>query len=169
GSAGGIGVTERRADGVPTSQTVSAPTRGTVGAFALAGSGLGDGIVGWAQGPDSGKQIAALVVDAPPDPFAVNTPAEWVRKPPKLDWDVPAHAIGGVKYAVTIDDDTVKENLKTASLALRARDVDDGVSVVQVIAEDAGGQETTSFPSELKLDSRKPRASVRRYANRLRG
>src|SRR6201999_2981663 len=82
-------------------------------------------------------------------------------------WDIPAHAIGGVKFAVTVDDDTIAENKTAASLALRSRDVDDGVSVIQVIAEDAGGQETTSYPSEPKPGSRKLRASVRRYANRL--
>jgi hypothetical protein len=167
GSAGGVGVTERRADGVPSSQVLTAPARGAVTGFGLAGSGLGDGIVGWAQGPDSGRQIAAAVVDAPPDPFAVQTPAGWVRTPPALEWDMPAHAIGGVTFAVTIDDDTVADNRWATSLTLRRKDVDDGVSVVQVVAQDAGGQETTSYPAELKLDSKPPKAAVRRFRNRL--
>ncbi len=46
--------------------------------FALAGSGLGDGLLGWMQG----GQIAAVVVDAPPDPFAANAPTTYVRTPP---------------------------------------------------------------------------------------
>jgi hypothetical protein len=167
GGAGGLGVTERRADGVPTAQEVTAPTPGVVNTFALAGSGLGDAIVGWDQGPDSGRQIAALVVDAPPDPFAVNTPVDWVRTPPTLEWDMPDHAIGGVRFAVTVDDQTVADNLTGTSRKLRSRDVDDGVSVIQVVAEDAGGQETTSYPSDLKLDSRPPKAGVRRYGNGL--
>ncbi|MDA0141973.1 PKD domain-containing protein [Solirubrobacter deserti] len=167
GGAGGIGVSERRSDGVPTAQALTAPVGGIVSGFALAGSGLGDAIVGWAQGPESGPQIAAVVVDAPPDPFAVQTPVDWVRTVPELQWEVPAHAIGGVKYAVTVDDDTVAENLTRTKLALRSRNLDDGVQVVQVIAEDAGGQETTSRPAELKLDRRKPRVRVQRFRNRL--
>lgn len=166
GSSGGIGVTERRADGVPTSQAVSAPVGGAVAGFALAGSGLGDGIVGWAQGGGT-RQVAALVVDAPPDPFAATTPAGFVRRPPAIEWDVPQHAIGGVKYALTIDDETVAENLRTTKLQLRRKDVEEGIHVVQVVAEDAGGQETTSYPADLKFDNKTPKASVKRYRNRL--
>ncbi len=39
--------------------------------------------------------------------------------------------------------------------------------VLQVVAQDAGGQETTSHPSDLKFDATKPRVSVRHYRNRL--
>ena len=163
GSTGGIGLTERRADGVPDTQALAAPAGGIVTGFALAGSGLGDGIVGWMQG----GQIAAVVVDAPPDPFAVQTPTEFVRTPPEVTWDMPAHAIGGVNFAVTLDDDTVSENLRGTKLALRRRDLDDGVHVLQVVATDAGGQETTSRPADLKVDTRRPRVRVQRFRNRL--
>lgn len=163
GAAGGIGVTERRADGVPTTQTVTAPAGGTVGGFALAGSGLGDGLVGWLQG----GQVAAVVVDAPPDPFAVEAPVDYVRTAPTIRWDVPQNAIGGVTYTVTLDDDTLAENLRTTRRRLRTRDLDDGVHVLQVVATDAGGQETTSAPAELRFDASPPKASVRRYRNGL--
>ncbi len=86
----------------PVSQALAAPAGGVVSGFALAGTGLGDGIVGWSQG----GQIAAVVVDAPPDPFAAQTPSGYVRTPPLVRWDMPPHAIGGVTFAVTIDDDT---------------------------------------------------------------
>ena len=167
GSQGGVGVTERRADGVPTTQAVTAPVGGAVGGLALAGTGLGDALVGWAQGGSSAQQIATVVVDAPPDPFAVQAPVEFVRRPPEIRWDVPAHAIGGVTFAVTVDDDTVGEKLRGTRLKLKRRDLDDGVHVLQVVAEDSGGQETTSFPADLKIDTRRPRAAVKRYRNRL--
>jgi hypothetical protein len=167
GGAGGIGVTERRADNVPVTQALSAPAGGTVGSYALAGSGLGDGLVGWAQGPASARQVAAVVVDAPPDPFAVQSPQAYVRTVPELRWDMPAHAIGGVKFSVTLDDDTVAENVRGTRLKLKASAVDDGESVLQVIAEDSGGQETTSLPAELKIDRRRPRAALKRFRNRL--
>jgi hypothetical protein len=167
GGAGGIGLTERRADNVPVTQTVSAPVGGAVTTFALAGSGLGDGLVGWAQGATSNRQIAAAVVDAPPDPFGAQAPQGWVRTVPELVWDMPAHAIGGVTFSVTLDDDTVAENVRGTRVKIKAADVADGDNVLQVIAEDSAGQETTSLPAELKVDRRKPRATIKRYRNRL--
>ena len=142
---------------------MAAPAGGIVNGFALAGTGLGDGLVGWSQG----GQIAAVIVDAPPDPFAAQTPTGYVRTPPVVRWDMPPHAIGGVSFAVTIDDDTVAENLRATQLPLRRRDLDDGVGVLQVIATDAGGQETTSRPAELKVDTTRPRVRVQRFRNRL--
>jgi hypothetical protein len=167
GGAGGIGVTERRADDVPVSQALSAPVGGAVSSFALAGSGLGDGIVGWAQGATAGRQVAAVVVDAPPDPFGAQAPQGWVRTVPELRWDMPAHAIGGVTFSVTLDDDTVAEKVRGTRVKIKASDVDDGDNVLQVIAEDASGQETSSQPAELKVDRRRPRAAIKRYRNRL--
>jgi hypothetical protein len=163
GSLGGVGVTERRADGVPVSQTLAAPAGGIVAGFGLAGSGFGDGLVGWVQG----GQVAVAVIDAPPDPFAANAPTDYVRTPPEIRWDMPAHAIGGVTFTVTIDDDTIAEKLNTTKLQLRPRDLDDGVHVLQVVATDAGGQETTSRPADLKVDQTKPRVRIKRFRNRL--
>ena len=64
GSAGGVGISERRADGVPVRQTLSAPAGGPVAGLALAGSGLGDALVAWVQG----GQVAAAVVRRPAGP-----------------------------------------------------------------------------------------------------
>ncbi len=107
------------------------------------------------------------MVDAPPDPFAVEAPIDYVRTAPAIRWDVPQNAIGGLTYTVTLDDDTVAENLRTTRRQLRKRDLDDGVHVLQVVATDAGGQETTSAPAELRFDATPPRASVRRFKNGL--
>ena len=80
---------------------------------------------------------------------------------------MPAHAIGGVKFSVTLDDDTIAENVRGTRLKLKASAVDYGESVLQVIAEDSGGQETTSLPAALKIDRRRPRAALKRFRNRL--
>jgi len=163
GGAGGVGVSERRADGVPVTQALAAPAGGAVTGFGLAGSGLGDALVGWVQN----GQAAAVIVDAPPDPFAAQAPIDYVRRPPQIQWDPPAHAIGGVSFAVTLDDDTLAENLAGTKLQLSKKDLDDGVHVLQVVATDAGGQETTSTPAELKYDATPPKVTARRYRNGL--
>jgi hypothetical protein len=163
GSAGAVGVTERRADGVNVRRQLSTAVGGVVDGLELGGSGFGDALVGWVQGPADRRRIAAAVVDAPPDPFAVQTPIEWIRggRAVTLRWDEPPHAIGGVTYAITVDDDTVAEGLRGTMRRVRLRRLDDGIAVVQVVAEDSGGQETTSFPAELKIDRRQPRVRVR--------
>jgi hypothetical protein len=162
GSAGAVGVTERRADGVNVRRQLSTATGGVVDGLETAGSGLGDALVAWVQGPAERRRIATAVVDAPPDPFAVQTPIEWVKgRAVTLRWDEPPHAIGGVSYAITVDDDTVAEGLTGTARRVRLRRLDDGVGIVQVVAEDTGGQETTSFPAELKIDRRRPRVTVR--------
>jgi hypothetical protein len=147
---------------VTVRRQLSTAVGGVVDGLELGGSGLGDAVVGWVQGPADRRRIAAAVVDAPPDPFAVQTPIEWVRRgrAVTLRWDEPPHAIGGVSYAVTVDDDTVAEGLGGTRRRVPLRRLDDGVAVVQVVAEDPAGQETTSFPAELKIDRRRPRVRV---------
>jgi hypothetical protein len=168
GGKGGVTVREHRSDGVDEDRTAAAPLGGQVDAFDLEGSGLGDAIVGFTQGTDSGRQVAAAVVDAPPDEFAVQTPIDWVNaKRVTLQWDPPEYAIGGVSYTVVVDDDTIVEGLKGTTNVLKLGDLDDGVRIVQVVATDAGGQETSSIPAELKLDRTAPKVRVSRRGRKV--
>jgi hypothetical protein len=147
---------------------VSGAMGGPVAAFELSGSGLGDALAGFEQGSGAGAQIVATGIDAPPGEFAVQTPVGWVRRRAiGLRWDEPPHAIGGVRYAVTLDDDTVAEGLTRERFRLPRRRLDNGIAVVQVVAEDDGGQETTSFPGELQVDGRAPRVRLNRRGRRL--
>ncbi len=163
----GVEVHELRADGVPQQRTVSAARGGIVGSLELAGSGLGDALIGFLQGSGATTQIGATAVDAPPDEFGVQTPIDWVATPTvKLRWDPAAHAIGGVTYTVTVDDQTVAEGLTGTSYTLKGDDVGSGRQTVAVIATDSGGQETTSDPAELKVDRSPPTVTVRRRGRR---
>ena len=163
----GVQVNELRADGVPEQRTVSATRGGQVGGVMLAGSGLGDALVGFVQGTGSGSQIAAAVVDAPPDVFQVQTPIDWVSKARiPLRWDPSTHAIGGVSYTITVDDQTVAEDLTGTTYTLSGDDTEPGRQTVAVIARDSGGQETTSDPAELKVDRTPPKVTVSRTGSR---
>ncbi len=64
--AGAVGVLERRADGTPNRQLVSAPGGGTVHQLQLGASHHGDAIVGFLQGDGANAKIGAVVVRAPP-------------------------------------------------------------------------------------------------------
>jgi hypothetical protein len=163
GGRGSVALRERRADGTRDARTVFAQRGGAVGELHLAGSGAGDALVGWLQGPRQFAQIAGAVINAPPGDFTVATPAEFVRpERVRLRWDAPVNAIGRLRYAVTVADETVAEDLRATRMELRPEDLDDGALVVQVIAVDEAGQETTSVPAELLIDGTAPTATVAR-------
>lgn len=158
GGRGFVTARERRPDGVVTDKRLTGPRGGAVRTLQMAGSGVGDGLVAFRQGEGAAAQVVAASIDAPPETFTVQTPVDFTNERRRYDlrWDPAAHAIGGVRYTVTVDDDTVAEGLQGLRHPLSLARVEDGVRTVQVVAVDAAGQETTSVPAELKLDRRAP-------------
>jgi hypothetical protein len=168
GGVGLVAVQERRADGVVEPTELSAPHGGAVGRFVLGGSGLGDAIVAWEQGSDSNAQVAASVIDAPPDPFLVLLPEGWQRKKRiRIAWDHSLNAIGRVRYSVSVDDEPVVENRKQLSAYLAGDDIEDGRHTIQIFAVDAAGQETGSRFGRLKVDRHGPAVMLRRRGSRI--
>lgn len=168
GATGLVSVQERRADGVDEATDLSAPRGGAVGRLVLGGSGLGDAVLAWQQGSGANAQIAAVVVDAPPDPFLVLLPNGWQRKPKlRIAWDHSPNAIGGVRYAVSVDDEPVQEGLGGLQAVLRRGDVGDGRHRIQIYATDEAGQETGSRVGRLLVDRRPPRVKLRQRGRRL--
>lgn len=168
GPFGLVAVQERRADGVVEPTELSAPAGGAVERMTLDGSGLGDAIVAWKQGSGAGAQIAATVVDAPPDPFLVLLPEGWRRKKKvRVAWDRSLNAVGDVRYSVSVDDEPVIENRRGLGAVLKPDDIGDGPHKIQVFATDAAGQETGSRSGRLRVDRRAPRLKLRRRGRRL--
>jgi hypothetical protein len=168
GRTGLVAVQERRADEVVEPAELSAPHGGGVGRIALGGSGLGDAIVAWEQGSGADAQIAASVIDAPPDPFLVLLPEGWKRKKRiRIAWDRSPNAVSHVRYSVSVDDEPVIENRKRLSAYLKPDDIDDGNHKIQVFAVDAAGQETGSRTGRLKVDRHGPKVKLRRHGRRL--
>lgn len=168
GAAGLVSVQERRADGVEESSALSAPAGGPVTGLRVGGSGRGDAIVAWGQGTGANAQIAAAVVDAPPDPFLVLLPSGWQRKKKvRVAWDHSPNAIGGVRYSVSVDDEPVREGLRSLSTLLKADDLDNGRRRIQIFATDDSGQETGSRTGTLLVDRRAPRVTLRRKGRRV--
>lgn len=168
GPTGLVVAQERRADGVEESTSLTAPKGGVVGGMVMGGSGLGDAIVAWRQGTDANSQLAAAVIDAPPDPFLVLLPNGWQRKKKvRVAWDHSPNAIGGVRYSVSVDDEPVREGLGTLSALLRADDLDNGRHKIQIFASDDLGQETGSRTGVLLVDRRAPKVKLRRKGRRL--
>lgn len=168
GNAGLVVVQERRADGVAESTDLSAPSGGAVGRIVLGGSGHGDAIVAWKQGAGANSQLAAAVLDAPPDPFLVLLPSGWQRgKRIRIAWDKSPNAISAVRYSVSVDDEPVRENLRKLHALLERDDLEDGRHRIQIFATDAAGQETGSRVGHLLVDRRPPRVRLIRRGPRL--
>jgi hypothetical protein len=168
GGSGLVGVQERRADGVVEPTALSAPHGGGVGRLAMGGSGLGDAILAWTQGAGANAQVAAAVVNAPPDPFLVLLPTGWQRKRKvRIAWDHSLNSIGGVRYSVSVDDEPVVENLKRLQALLKRDDAGDGRHRIQVFAVDEAGQETGSSVGRLLIDRRAPGVRLRKRGRRL--
>jgi hypothetical protein len=168
GPAGLVTVQERRADGVIESTALSAPLGGAVQNLVLGGSGLGEGILAWRPGVGDGSQLAAAVVAPPPDPSLVLLPNGWQRKKRvRIAWDHSPNAIGGVRYSVSVDDEPVREGLRTLSAVLKPDDLDNGPHKIQVFATDDLGQETGSRTGRLLIDRRPPRVKLRRKGRRV--
>jgi hypothetical protein len=168
GGVGLVAVQERRADGVVEPTELSASSGGAVGRVVLGGSGLGDAVLAWEQGSGADTQIAASVIDAPPDPFLVLLPEGWKRKKKiRIAWDRSPNAISPVRYSVSVDDEPVIEDRKGLNAYLSGDDIGDGRHKIQVFAVDAAGQETGSRVGPLRVDRHGPTVELRRRGKRL--
>ncbi len=164
--AGALAVLERRADGTPNRQLVSAPGGGAVHQLDLGGSHHGDALIGFLQGDGPNTKIAADVVRAPPGEFVLDTPATWVdatRIP--LQWETPLAGAGKLSYSVLVDDREVAENITTTETVLTPAEVSNGVHTIQVEATDSLGQVVSSEPATLKVDRTPSRVRVRGRGN----
>ena len=160
--AGAVAVLERRADGTPNRQLVSAPGGGAVHQLDLGASHHGDALIGFLQGDGANTKIAAVVVRAPPGEFVLDTPATWVRAARvPLQWETPLAGAGKLTFSVLVDDREVAENITSTETTLTGSEVSNGVHTVQVEATDSLGQVVDSVPSTLKIDRTPPRVSVR--------
>jgi hypothetical protein len=102
------------------------------------------------------------VVDAPPEPFALQLPSGWIRaKRPVVRWERAVDALGGVRYRLTALGRTVGET-EAVRLRLRRGALRNGVHSVRAVAIDASGQTTETAAQRLRIDRRPPRARVRR-------
>ena len=169
GGAGGVGVLERDPDGTPTQNILSADTGGDVHATALAGSDLGDAIMGFLQGDGTNQTINVSTINAPPGAFNVATPPSWVNtKRLLLSWDPSPHGMTPVTYTVLIDDQDVADGLRNNAYRLTPSQAPDGVHAVSVSATDPLLQETDSSTAKLLIDRTAPRLSLRLSRGRRR-
>lgn len=159
-TAGGLPVVtvrETYAQGAFQSAGLAGGVSGAVGGLALGGSGEGDALLAWTQGPIGQAEVVGDFVQAPPAAFLVDTPVSWVRSSEAaISWETSIDAVAGVTYTVYVDGHPRLRGLSGLSAKLKTLALGDGVHQVQVLATDAAGQQTMSAKSELKVDANPP-------------
>ncbi len=99
-----IDAREDFADGAWQLAQLSAPLSGPTGPPVLGGSGQGDALIAFGQGPADQQQVMARVAKAPPGGFVAIAPVGWVRGPAAtITWEPPAEAFGATTYALVVD------------------------------------------------------------------
>lgn len=140
---------------------LSAPLSGPVGPPFLGGSGQGDALIAFSQGPPGQQQVMAAVAKAPPGKFLAFTPIGWVKgSSATVSWEAAPEAFGASTYSVLVDGRVVAHGLTGLSAHLSARGLGDGAHRLQVRATDSLGQETVTAAASLKIDANPPQVSV---------
>jgi hypothetical protein len=146
---------------------LSAPISGSVGAPVLGGSGLGDALIAFSQGPPNQQQVMAAVAKAPPGQFIATVPIGWVKGgSATVSWEAPSEAFGTSTYAVLVDGRVKLRRLTGLSARLNVGGLGDGSHRVQVLATDSLGQQTMTQAATLKVAAKPPEVSVRRLGHR---
>jgi hypothetical protein len=129
----------------------------------VARSGLGDGLVGFRQGPFGQAAIVVTQVSAPPAQFVISVPNTWVKPAAvQISWQPAVSAQGPLRYQVVLDGRGLATGAGAMQMRLNPHGLGDGRHRVQVLATDVDGEATLTPPATLKVDGRPPTIVVRR-------
>ncbi|HEY4897044.1 MAG TPA: PKD domain-containing protein [Solirubrobacteraceae bacterium] len=161
--AAGVAVREDFPGGAAQTGLVGGGAGGPVSELAVARSGLGDGLVGFLQGPIGQAAVVVDLVTAPPAQFVLSVPKTWVKpESAVLAWQPAATADGPLSYRAVLDGRPLRTPPGAMSLRLPGAGLGDGAHRVQVLATDVDGESTLTPPAVLKVDGRPPTLQVLR-------
>jgi hypothetical protein len=165
--SGVVAIRETSVDRRETVKGQSAAAGGPARDLVLAGSNLGDAVVGFLQGSVDAAQVTTAIVDAPALEFAVQVPLTFVRnRKVRLEWDPARNALSPLEYTLYVGGRRVARRLTRTSYRLRTRGLRDGRHRVRVVASDRRGQRTDSIIATLRLDRTAPHIRVSRGPGR---
>jgi hypothetical protein len=162
-SAGGlpaVAIREDYAHGAFQLAQLTGSVPGPVAGLVLGGSGQGDALLGWTEGPAGQSEVVGDFTQAPPASFNVEVPSTWVRaRNATVSWEAASDAVAGIDYAVYVDGRVRQTGL--TGLTARLNSLGDGVHHVQVLATDSSGEQTMSSEHDLKLDANPPTVTLK--------
>lgn len=153
---------EQAVPGQPVAPALLGGVRGgLVSDLTISGSGLGDAAIAFRQGEGFDTQVVAALAEAPPQPFLVYAPEDWVvPKRARFTWERPSTAVGTLRFDVLVDGQVVLRGLPSPWASLPTAGLDDGRHEVVIRATDRAGQSTVSRPVDLQVDGHAPLASA---------
>jgi hypothetical protein len=156
-----VAVREDFPGGAAQTALVSGGGGGEIGELSVGRSGLGDGLVGFRQGPIGHAAIVAAQATTPPAPFFLTAPSTWIEpSQAAISWVQAPSANGPITYRVVLDGRVVTAPTGALSARLEARRVASGVHRVQLLATDIDGQEQLTGAAQLRVDGQAPTVTV---------
>ncbi len=156
-----VSVLEDFPGGAAQTALVSGGAGGEVAELAVGRSGLGDGIVGFRQGPLGNAAIVATQATAPPVKFILTAPRGWVTPAAaSVSWLPALSANGPLRYRVVLDGRVQATPAGVFSLRIDARGLGSGTHRAQVLATDLDGQATLSSTATLRVDGTPPTVQI---------
>jgi PKD domain len=163
-TVGGLPVVEAHedyTDGAYQVAQLAGDVPGAVSGLSLSGSGEGDALIGWMQGPPGHSVVVGDFVQAPPAPFILSAPNGWVRaRDASVEWEPTTDAVAPVTYSIYVDGRSFLSGLTATHANLSSAVLGDGVHEVQVLATDSAGQRTMSAKSPLKIGAEPPTVGI---------
>lgn len=160
-----VAVAQTLPGGATRAAALTGPQAGPIRALSLAGSGLGDALVGFQQGEGPATRIVVAAAQVAPQRFLAIPPSDdWVRPAQaSVTWERPASGVGGLRYDVLLDGQPVGRDLFGTFFQLPEDGLDDGPHQVRVRARDRSGQAAFSPAVTVRVDGTAPvaRATVR--------
>jgi hypothetical protein len=158
----GVAVREDFPGGAVQTAMVRGGNGGPVGELSLGRSGLGDGLIGFRQGPLGNAAIVVAQGTTPPVQLVMNVPRGWVR-PSRVavSWQPATSANGPLSYQLVVDGRLAGPRSPALSQRVDTRRLGTGKHRVQVLVTDIDGQALLSSASALQTDGSPPSVSVR--------
>lgn len=155
-----VAVREDFPSGAVQTGLISGGAGGEVAELSVGRSGLGDGLVGFRQGPIGDAAIVATEVSEPPAQFPITAPKGWIKPTQAtISWEQAASANGPLGYQVVLDGRALPTPQGAHSMKLNPRLLGDGRHQVQVLATDSDGQSTLTAPATIEIDGEPPKVS----------
>jgi hypothetical protein len=153
--------------GLEPEAALSAPAFGTVdvagsGGLHASGDGGGDAAITFAQGGADARAVVVALYDAPPGHPHAHNEVHWRRDPrPRFHWSAVTDTWSTrVSYRLEIDKKPVRTFTSTP-VWTPPRPIPDGDHRWRLVTIDSRGQENVSHDRFLRIDTHRPKVSVR--------
>jgi hypothetical protein len=158
-----VAVREDYPSGAVQTGLVSGGAGGELAELAVGRSGLGDGLIGFRQGPLGDAAIVAAQVTAPATELLLSVPKGWIKPSQALiAWQPAVSADGPLRYSVVLDGHALAAPAGALEMQIDPRLLSSGIHRVQLLATDIDGQSTLSSPSTLHVAGGAPSVKIAR-------